>query len=126
MRNTGAAAMLALLFVAAVGIAGQKATEIYIPIGMSPGISGTFSEIGEIVSYDADNRTLTLHNDGGDHPATLTDETDIWLDRSGSGDRNVVGTADELQPGRRCEVRYVYDGATRLAEAEWIKVEPGG
>lgn len=125
-RSFAATAALACALLVATGLdaGAQKATEIYIPIGMSPGISGIRSEIGEIVSFDAETRILTLRNDDGEHTATLTDDTYIWLDRSARDERNVEGTVEAFEPGRRCEVKYVYDGTTRLGEAEWIKVEP--
>jgi hypothetical protein len=43
---------------------GQKATEIYIPIGKSPGLSGKYSVIGEIASFNEDSKTLTIRHDG--------------------------------------------------------------
>lgn len=125
MRNTFFVAALITVVLTGLGAHAQKTTEIYIPIGMSPGISGTYSVIGEVVSYDADTRTLTIRDDSGEHTATVTDETGIWLDRSGSGNPNIVGTVAAFEPGSRCEIKYVYDGTTRLVAAEWIKIEAG-
>lgn len=121
------AGLLALgtIVLAGLGSAAQKATEVFIPIGMSPGVSGISSEIGEVVSYDADTRTLIIRNDSGEHSARLTDDTDVWVDRSRAGESNAVATAVVFGVGSRCEIKYVYEGTTRRDEAEWIKIEPG-
>ncbi len=61
---------------------GQQQTEFYIPIGESPGLSGTYTEVGQILSFDAGTRTLSLAARGGTRPVRITSDTDIWLDRS--------------------------------------------
>lgn len=102
---------------------GQQQTEIYIPIGESPGLSGTYTDVGQILSFDADSRTLSLAARGGTRPVHITDDTDIWLDRSAAKLRNASGSVSDLVPGRRAEVKYK-DPAKRQSAA-WIKVEAG-
>lgn len=101
----------------------QRATEIFIPIGESPGLSGKYSAIGKIVSYDATSRTLEVRDNDGGHTAKLTDDTEIWLDRSQIEETNSVGSPADLQQNRLCEIKHVYDGDTRKEEAEWIKIQ---
>lgn len=38
----------------------QEATERYIPLGQSPGVSGKLTSIGEIAEVDPRARTLTI------------------------------------------------------------------
>ena len=102
---------------------GQKATEIYIPIGKSPGLSGKYSVIGEIASFSKDSKTLTITHDGVEYSAKITEETKIWLDKSEIQQTNEVATPADCQVGRLCEIKYVYDGKTRTDKAEWIKIQ---
>lgn len=100
---------------------GQKQTEIYIPIGQSPGVSHTQTYIGPITKLDSSAASLTVDSDGSAHVVTITDKTRIWLDRSKQKLSNKVGQMSDLQIGRTVEVKY--DGSTQRAAAEWIKVE---
>lgn len=101
----------------------QKATEMFVPIGQSPGVSGVTSVIGTIVSCDETSGVVTVSDDKGQHTATLTAETKIWLDRNMTKKSAGVGARSDCQQGRRVEVKYVYEGATRTARAEWIKIQ---
>ncbi len=104
-------------------VLGQQQTEIYIPIGESPGLSGTHTDVGQILSFDADSRTLSLAAEGGTRPVRITSDTDIWLDRSGAKLRNVGGGVSDLVSGRRAEVKCM--DPTKRQSAAWVKVEAG-
>ena len=56
---------------------GQKQTEIYIPIGQSPGVSRTQTYIGPITGMDSSTGKLTVDSGGGAHVVTVTDKTRI-------------------------------------------------
>lgn len=99
---------------------GQQAAERFIPIGQSPGVSGESSYIGEIVTVDVDNRTLTVEDDSGRHRIRMTDDTDIWLDRSAQQRTNVEGGYDDMEVGRRVEIKPAPDAPETAA---WIKIE---
>lgn len=99
----------------------QQTTEIYIPIGESPGLSTTQTDIGRIRKYDAGTRTLTLEEPDGLRSVLITEDTHIWLDRSGANLSNRYGNTSDLASGRRVEVSYV-DPVKRRA-ADWVKVE---
>ena len=101
----------------------QKATEQFIPIGESPGLSGVTTYIGRIQGYDAASGTLTLNAGGAPQAVRITDDTNIWLDRSAWKLSNLEGDASDLQAGRRAEVSYV-DPTVRDV-ASWVKVETG-
>lgn len=116
--------MLALaLCGAALAAHAQQATERYIPLGQSPGVSGKTAMMGTVVGYA--NGVLTVNSPAypAPHQVRLTADTKIWLDRNAMRQTNMVGSAADLQPGRRIEIRFV-DPASRAA-AEWIKVETG-
>lgn len=114
-------AILSMLF--AGNTFSQKATEQFIPIGESPGLSGAVTDIGQIQGFDAASGTLTLSAGGTARAVRITGETDIWLDRSASKLSNLEGDTSNLQAGRRAEVSYV-DPAVRDV-ASWVKVETG-
>ena len=104
-------------------------TERYIPIGMSPGISGEHSYIGEI--EEAPETATAKANaayamrldraDGGDITVYMNEYTRIYLDRSKAGKTNLRGDYADCRPGRRIAVKFRDNDPTQ--PAEWIKVE---
>lgn len=102
---------------------GQEQTERYIPIGKSPGLSGVYAYLGEIVAVDAANRTITVRDSTETRTVEVAERTRIWLDRSALEQTNLVGTFDDLQVGRTVEIQYV-DHETKET-ADWIKVDMG-
>ena len=52
----------------------------------------------------------------------MSNDTMIWLDRTGIRMTNLYGTAEDCQPGRTVEM--LYDGMDRKdrGEVEWIKI----
>lgn len=103
---------------------GQKQTEIYIPIGQSPGVSHVQTYIGPITGMDSSAGKLTVDSAGGAHVVIVTDKTRIWLDRSKQKLSNQVGNISDLQIGRTVEIKYAK--SAEPTEAEWIKVEVAG
>jgi hypothetical protein len=100
---------------------GQKATEQYIPVGQSPGVSLKYSSIGEVTAVNPVARTVTIADPAGPRTVRITEKTRIWLDRTKRKETNVSGRFEDLQPGRRVEVKYA-DPARRDV-AEWVKIE---
>jgi len=101
----------------------QKATEMFIPIGESPGVTGISSVIGTIASCDQASGIVTISTEAEQHTAMVTEETKIWIDRSAAKKGAAVGARSDCQKGRRSEVKYVYEGKTRSTRAEWIKIQ---
>jgi hypothetical protein len=101
----------------------QKATEVLIPIGQSPGVSRISSVIGTIASCDPAAGIVTIASEDGQHTARLVKETKIYLARSAAKGSGALGSPADCQPGRRSEVKYVYEGGTRTERAEWIKIQ---
>jgi hypothetical protein len=107
---------------------GQKATEIFIPIGQSPGVSNKTSIVGTIETIDARAQTIVVAGSSGSWSATITDRTKIWLDKSKLRLSNQKGTFTDLRKGLLVEVKYEETGVSR-GPADWVKVqitEPGG
>jgi len=118
--NLLAGALVALL--ASTPLAyGQKAAEQFIPLGQSPGLSGTQTLIGRIEAMDPLSGSVTLTAETGKTgQARVTSATHIWLDRSLLQLANASGGMADLIPGRRAEIKFT-DANQR--EAEWVKVE---
>lgn len=121
MRTAFAAALVSLAFASAA--AAHPATEQYVPIGQSPGpgsVQGTAAPVAEPASGGPS--IVGVERAGTEVGAyVVTERTRIYVDRSAQGLPNLVGTINDVQPGRVIEVR-IADPATR--EAEWIKVRP--
>lgn len=116
--------VLLVALIVAFGAAGthaQKATEMFIPIGESPGVSGEESVVGRIKSIDHEQRTITVVNDDGVHVFKIGDDTHIWVDRSKSKQKNRYGALSDCRKGKACEVKY--DPAQPLEVADWVKVQ---
>lgn len=108
------------LFSNAAGLQAQRATERYIPVGQSPGLSGIYSYIGQVVEVAANGSSVTVEYEGESRTIQITAETNVWLDRSRLRQPNATGGVADLVTGRTIEVKYV-DAETR-DRAEWIKV----
>ncbi|TMH85035.1 MAG: hypothetical protein E6H44_14000 [Betaproteobacteria bacterium] len=115
---------LVIVVVALAGVSeafGQQATEMYIPIGQSPGVSGKSTLLATIESVDPGKRTLTVSGPAGSRKFQLADRTLIWIDRSAQKQRNQTGTLADLQRGRKVEIKP--DEGAGQAVAKWIKVQ---
>ena len=122
MRHYAMAAIVSVLWILSSSeAAGQMQTERYIPIGQSPGLSKTSTDVGRIRSYNASSGMLSLDAQGGPRSVKVSNDTRIWLDRSKQKQTNLDGSVFDLQSGRTAEVNYT-NPATRDSAA-WIKVE---
>ncbi len=96
---------------------GQKATEQFIPIGQSPGISHKFTYIGVIEAVNPQQRTVTAAG----HTVRITEQTRIWLDNSLRRLSNQAGSFGDLQKGRKVEIKYADSAQPQVAQ--WVKVQ---
>ena len=101
--------------------AAQQATEIFIPVGQSPGNSSKYTVIGRVQSIDRENRTITVVNSTGTHVVKIVEETYIWIDRSKMKRSNEVGAMADCRQGLLCEVKY--QSEKKRAAANWIKIQ---
>ena len=101
----------------------QQATEVYIPIGQSPGLSGKVTIIGTVEAIDPQARSINVTGPAGTWRAVITDRTKIWLDKSKQRLSNQTGRFSDLRKGVLVEVKYM-DGERRDGgPADWIKVQ---
>lgn len=98
----------------------QQATERYVPVGESPGLSAEQTTIGRILAADSRSGTLELAGPAGSRTVKITDRTRVWLDRTPLGLTNVKGDFADCQRGRTAEVRY--RDPEEQALADWVKV----
>jgi len=116
----GMAALLLLAGFVPAFTRGHPATEPYIPIGQSPGLSGVETYIGRIRRVDDDAQVLTVESESGERGTIrITSRTGLWLDRSKRGRPPEVASFDDCRRGRRIEARF-YRGSR---EADWVKIE---
>lgn len=97
--------------------AAQRATEVYIPIGESPGVSGSDSVIGTITDIDYTQHRMTVASGGEARTVRTTPKTRYYLDRSQERERNEVANFSECREGRRIEAYVDSSG-----NAVWIKI----
>jgi hypothetical protein len=120
VKNWAIISLLGILVtVASPGFA-QKTTELFIPLGQSPGLSGKHTLIGKIDQVNAMSSTLTVTDAAGTYSVPVTPGTRIYLDKSPARLPNTQGTLADCRPGDAIEVKFV-DNA-RAQPAEWIKV----
>jgi hypothetical protein len=100
---------------------GQQATERFVPLGQSPGLSGIATLIGTIGAVDGGNASLAVQSGAGSRAVKLTRTTRIWLDRSAAGQPTLVATMADLRPGQRIEVKFT--DASNRTTADWIKID---
>ena len=122
-RVTGAAVIGILLWGGTPYAHGQKTTEIYIPLGQSPGLSGKVTVIGTIEVINAQDQTIKIAGPSGPVSAQVTGRTKIWLDKSYLGLTNAEGGFADLQKGRMVEVKYEGRERRDKGPVEWIKVK---
>jgi hypothetical protein len=122
-RNAISTAVAAMLLLGAGAAFGQRLTEMYIPIGQSPGLSGKRTVVGTISATDPKTRRITCAYGSETATMQITDRTRIWLDRSRAKLPSLTGALTDCIVGRRMEARYVNDERKPGGDVEWIKVE---
>jgi hypothetical protein len=99
----------------------EKAAELYIPLGQSPGLSDEYNLIGKIDAVDNQNRSLAVAGSAGRFIVHTTEDTLIFLDKSRLRQPNRYGTFSDLKPSLMVEVRF--EAGKRHRPAEWIKLQ---
>lgn len=99
----------------------QRTTEMFIPIGESPGVSRTRSVIGQVEAFNQKTGMLSVSSPSGALSVRVVDRTRIWRDRSPQKLSNETGSTADLQPGKRVEVKF--EPGTERKIAQWVKVQ---
>jgi hypothetical protein len=121
IKNWTLIGVLAILLAAQASGLAQKTTELYIPIGQSPGLSGKLTLVGKIVQVNVPNNTITMADAAGTYSVQMAPGTPIYLDKSKAGLPNSQGGLADCRVGDPIEVKFI-DNA-RSKPAEWIKVQ---
>jgi hypothetical protein len=101
----------------------QKATEIFIPIGQSPGLSGKHTMMGRIQSLNASDRSMTVIDAAGTTTTVRPDpRTQVWLDRSKLKLPNRKGDYADYRKDMTVEVKY-RNNERAAGVVEWVKVQ---
>ena len=114
-------AIICVLIIGPFSARAEKAAELYIPIGQSPGLSGKYTVMGKIDQVNAKNQTIKMSGPSGSYSVKWTRDTFIYLDRSKAGLPNIYGTLSDCGAGDTVEVKFVDN--SRSKPIEWIKVE---
>lgn len=102
---------------------GQKATEIFIPIGKSPGLSWKYTRIGKITAIDTLKQIIAITDSSGTYDVKITRHTKIWLDKSKLKLTNRMGAFADLKKNLLVEVKYENNQRQDKEPAEWVKVQ---
>lgn len=117
MRILSIIVFVALTVGAGAQLWSHPATERYIPIGKSPGISNVKSYIGEIQSVvDTENGFLMSAKSAS--MQVETDESTMFYLDTGAGKTNKIGSEEDCRVGRLVEV-YLHESGV----AYWIKIK---
>ena len=115
------AGILIIMMMIAPITTAEKATELYIPIGQSPGLSDKYAAAGRIEQVNYQKNTLTMSSGSGTYSVKVSERTKYYLDRSKTGQTNRYGSFSDCKEGMTIEVRFEKDERNR--PAEWIKLE---
>jgi len=114
-----------LLFVALNAVGGlaqaQQATEMYLPIGASPGVSGKTSVVGTIALVETDGQRLSVRAGDTTVMVAIPEGTPVWQDRSRGKGPNRAGSPADLKPGVTVEVKSRETLPAESITAEWVK-----
>lgn len=108
------------LLLVGLGVAqAQEATERFIPIGQSPGLSGTHTMLGRIDAVDGAARALVVTAGTNTYRVAVVETTRIWIDRSHLRQPTRTGTFADCDRGLEIEVKL--EGGQENV-ADWIKI----
>ena len=116
-------ATAAALCLAVSGAQAQRETEMFVPIGQSPGLSGKHTLLGTVMAIDSAQRSLTVKDAAGAEVRVQTiDITRQWLDRSTLSQPNRKANAADYRVGMTVEVK-LRNNDRALGMAEWVKLK---
>jgi len=99
----------------------QKETEVFIPVGMSPGVSGKYSVMGRVETVNWNDSSVTIKQAEGMKNIKITSSTKIYLDRSKLKLTNRKCSMADCKPGRLVEAKYKDNKPG--SSIEWLKVQ---
>lgn len=113
--------LTALSLAAASDAMAQKSTEVYIPLGQSPGASGVSTVRGRVERISDVDSTIALQLEGRRMFFKVAANTAIYLDKSKIGLTNTEGIFADIKPGLMIEAKFPDNDKDGFAE--WVKVQ---
>ena len=110
-----------LFLIVISSIFAQKSTEIFIPLGKSPGVSGKYTLIGMVEKFDHQNSFITVEAQNESKTIKIKGSPEVWLDYSKLKLSNKKGSLDDIKKGLRIEIKFANNLKNDLIQ--WIKVE---
>jgi hypothetical protein len=120
LKNNKTCLLIAILCFVSFCLHAQKTTEVYIPCGKSPGVSGKYSVMGKVEMVKTGDSTITMRQETGLKSMRWTAATAIYLDKSKLKLQNRKGTWADIKPGMTAEVKYIDNKPG--GKVEWVKV----
>lgn len=102
----------------AASVVGHPATERYIPMGQSPGVSNNQSYVGPIRSVNTENNGFTMTTDSREKYIKMTERTPVFLFSTSGAPGNKLGSYADCENGRNVEVYLDADD-----NVVWLKVQ---
>lgn len=120
LKNKKGSLLMVILCAVSFCLHAQKETELFIPIGESPGVSGKYSVMGKVEMVKSGDSTITIRQATGVKSMRMAGDTKIYLDKSKLKLQNKKGTWADIKPGMTAEVKYIDNKAGR--KVDWIKL----
>ena len=120
LKNKRAWILTFIVFAFTFCLHAQKETEVFIPIGKSPGVSGKYSMLCKVETARTTDSILTIKQEAGVMNLKLTEQTKVYLDKSKLKLQNKKGTLADIKPGMTMEVKYVDNKPGN--PVDWIKL----
>lgn len=99
----------------------QKETEVFIPVGKSPGVSGKYSVIGRAETVNYHDSSITLRQEAGMRTIKITRKTVFYLDKSKLKLTSKKCSFADCKPGLMMEAKFINNKPDGLIE--WLKVQ---
>ena len=120
LKNKKPGLLILILCAFTFGLHAQKETEVFIPIGKSPGVSGKYSVMGKVEISRALDSTVAIRQEAGVKNIRMTKDTKIYLDKSKLKLQNKKGSWADIKPGMITEVKYIDNKPGN--PVDWIKL----
>ena len=120
-RNKKVIVFMVVLCCAFSSLYAQKETEVFIPLGKSPGVSGKYSVIGKVETINGSDSIITIAQDTNIKTFKIRADTKIYLDKSNLKQTNTKGSFADIKKGLMVEAKYKDNKPGDLIE--WLKVQ---
>ena len=111
--------IVSILMCCSLSSLAQKSTELHIPIGKSPGVSGKYSTLGTVENINLQDSTITIATESTSKTIELKGRPDVMLDYSDLKQPNKMGSLHAIPRGALIEVKYQQNEPGQ--PIDWIK-----